>query len=84
MKFMNIRGVQILNFYSTVNIICARKTNRLRLFRGIIGNYCDNPIKPSHIQCEQNDQFYNVKVYDVHSTVTIKITAAEVIRFLLS
>jgi len=76
MKFMNIRSVQILNFYSTVNIICATKTNRLTLLRGIIGNYCDNPLKHSYIQCEQNDQFYNVKVHDVHSTVTTKIAAA--------
>jgi len=79
MKFMNIRSVQILNFYSTVNIISATKTNRLKLLKGIIANYCDNPLKPSYTQYEQNDQFYNVKVHDVHSTATIKITVAEVV-----
>jgi len=76
---MNIRRVQILNFYGTVNIICATKTNRLMLFRGKIGNYCDNPIKPPYILCEQNDELNNVRVRDVHSTVTTKIAAAKVI-----
>lgn len=78
MKFINIRSVQIVNFYSTANIICATKTNRLTLLREIIGNYCDKLIKTSYILCEQNDEFYNVKVHYVRSTVTTKINAAEV------